>query len=86
MSSISGRIELARTGPLYSLSQEGFDLAIRHTVTSPQTHIAWTLCETRSLLVTSGDYLDRWGTPAQPDDLTGHDCLRYLRGNEATVA
>jgi DNA-binding transcriptional LysR family regulator len=53
------RIELELSDRLFSLSQEGFDLAIRHTTTAPQTHVAWKLCETRSLLVASREYLAR---------------------------
>lgn len=79
------RIELELSERIFSLSQEGFDLAIRHTTTAPQTHVAWTLCETRSLLVASRDYLARRGTPTHPNDLTDHDCLCYLRGNEPTA-
>ena len=73
------RIELDLTDRFVNLAQEGFDLAIRHTQSPPDTHVAWTLCETRSLLVASGDYLRRRGTPAHPSDLAAHDCLPYLR-------
>ncbi len=73
------RIELDLTDRFVNLAQEGFDLAIRHTQVPPDTHVAWTLCETRSLLVASSDYLRRRGTPQQPADLAEHDCLLYLR-------
>ncbi len=45
----------------------------------PETHVAWTLCETRSVLVASPDYLQRPGAPADPQALAGHDCLCYRR-------
>ena len=73
------RIELDLTDRFVNLAQEGFDLAIRHTQAPPDTHVAWTLCETRSLLVASGDYLRRRGTPTHPSELAAHDCLLYLR-------
>ncbi|WP_175716689.1 LysR family transcriptional regulator [Burkholderia anthina] len=79
------RIELELSDRLFSLSHEGFDLAIRHTTTAPQTHVAWKLCETRSLLVASRAYLARRGTPEHPNALAEHDCLCYLRGNEPTA-
>lgn len=79
------RIELELSDRLFSLSQEGFDLAIRHTTTAPQTHVAWTLCETRSLLVASRSYIARRGLPTHPKELSDHDCLCYLRGNEPTA-
>lgn len=79
------RIELELSDRLYSLAQDGFDLAIRHTTTVPQTHVAWKLRDTRSLLVASRDYLKRRGTPEHPSALVDHDCLCYLRGNGPTA-
>lgn len=77
------RIELDLSDRLVPLAQEGFDLAIRHSPAPPETHVAWTLCSTRSLLVASRAYLRRRGTPAAPADLAGHDCLHYLRAGES---
>ena len=73
------RLELDLTDRFVNLAQEGFDLAIRHTHAPPDTHVAWALCETRSLLVASSDYLRRCGTPAHPNDLAAHQCVLYLR-------
>lgn len=75
-------LELDLSDRLHSLTQEGFDLAIRHTTTAPQTHVAWKLCDTRSLLVASRDYLDARGAPRHPRELVDHSCLCYLRDNE----
>ena len=77
------RIELDLSDRLVPLAQEGFDLAIRHSPAPPETHVAWTLCATRSLLVASRAYLRRRGTPAAPDALAQHDCLHYLRPGDA---
>jgi DNA-binding transcriptional LysR family regulator len=73
------RLELDLNDRFVNLAQEGFDLAIRHTQSPPETHVAWPLCESRSLLVASADYLKRHGTPAHPADLAEHACLLYLR-------
>jgi DNA-binding transcriptional LysR family regulator len=74
------RLELDLSDRFVNLAQEGFDLAVRHSHEPPETHVAWTLCETRSLLVASPDYLRRHGAPAHPSDLSLHQCLLYLRG------
>jgi DNA-binding transcriptional LysR family regulator len=74
------RLELDLSDRFVNLAQEGYDLAVRHGHEPPDTHVAWTLCETRSLLLASPDYLRRHGTPAQPADLVRHQCLLYLRG------
>lgn len=76
------RLELDLSDRLSSLATEGFDLAIRHTAAPPDTHVAWTLCRTRSVLVASRAYLRRRGTPATPQDLAGHDCLHYPRAQD----
>ena len=79
------RIELDLSDRLVPLAQEGFDLAIRHAPAPPDTHVAWALCATRSLLVASPAYLRRRGTPRVPADLAQHDCLPYLRTGETPV-
>jgi DNA-binding transcriptional LysR family regulator len=76
------RIELDLSDRLSSLAMEGFDLAIRHTAAPPDTHVAWTLCETRSVLVASRAYLRRRGTPREPQALADHDCLHYPRAQD----
>ncbi len=77
------RLDLDLSDRLVPLAQEGYDLAIRHTHAPPETHTAWALCATRSLLVASRAYLRRRGTPADPADLARHDCLPYLRPGDA---
>jgi DNA-binding transcriptional LysR family regulator len=74
------RLQLDLTDRLVNLAQEGFDLAIRHAQAPPDTHVAWVLCPSRSVLVASSDYLRRHGTPAHPAELASHQCLLYLRG------
>lgn len=73
------RVELDLSDRLSSLATEGFDLAIRHTATPPDTHVAWVLCDTASVLVASRAYLRKHGTPRTPADLARHNCLHYPR-------
>ena len=79
------RIELDMADRLRSLATEGFDLAIRHTERAPDTHVAWTLCETASVLVATKAYLRRAGVPQAPADLQQHNCLHYPRSQEMPV-
>jgi len=79
------QIELELTDRFVNLANEGFDLAIRHTSTPPETHVAWALCESRALLLASPAYLARRGMPAHPSDLAAHDCLLYLRGSQGGI-
>lgn len=77
------RLEIDLSDHLSSMSLDGFDLAIRHSGAPPDTHVAWTLCTTRSVLVASRGYLRRHGTPTAPHDLLAHSCLHYPRAHEA---
>ena len=77
------RLELDLSDRFVNLPQEGFDIAVRHSQSPPETHVAWLLCPSRSLLVASADYLRRHGQPAHPSDLARHVCLSYLRDSSA---
>jgi DNA-binding transcriptional LysR family regulator len=76
------RLELDLSDGLRPLAVEGFDLAVRHTAAPPETHVAWLLAPTRSLLVASRAYLRKRGAPADPDALRLHDCLHYPRAGQ----
>ena len=77
------RIELDLSDRLSTLATEGFDLAIRHTERAPDTHVAWALCSTQSVLVATRSYLRRRGEPQTPLDLQEHNCLHYPRSQDS---
>ncbi len=77
------RLELDLSDRFVNLTQEGYDLVVRHTSTVPESHVASVLCESQALLVASPDYLRRRGVPQLPADLAQHDCLLYLRDGGA---
>lgn len=77
------RVELDLNDRFVNLVQEGFDLAVRHTQTPPETHVAWILCNSRSLLFAHEDYLRKHGVPIHPSELATHSCLLYLRDGPA---
>ncbi|WP_268800967.1 LysR family transcriptional regulator [Pseudomonas huanghezhanensis] len=77
------RVQLDVSDQLSSITADGYDLAIRHSQQVPDTHVAWKLCETRSVLVATRSYLDRVGTPKSPHELSDHNCLFYPRGVDA---
>lgn len=73
------RVQLELSDRLTSIASEGFDLAIRHSAQVPETHVAWKLCDIRSVIAATPAYLKKHGTPKTPADLTAHDCLYYPR-------
>ena len=79
------RMELDLSDRIRTLSNEGFDLAIRHTMRPPDTHVAWKLCGTDSVLAATRAYLKREGTPQHPQDLLAHNCLHYPRSQDTPV-
>jgi DNA-binding transcriptional LysR family regulator len=79
------RVQLEVSDRISSLATEGFDLAIRHSASAPDTHVAWKLCETQSVIVSTRAYLRKRGTPRTPEDLSAHDCLFYPRATGAAM-
>lgn len=77
------QLELDLSDRLRSLASEGFDLAIRHTALPPDTHVAWKLADTRTVVVASPAYLRAHGQPHSPAQLSLHQCLLYPRPNDA---
>lgn len=73
------QVELDMSDRIRPLAQEGFDVAVRHTGTPPETHVAWTLAPTRTVLAASRSYLRARGIPETPQALTEHACLHYPR-------
>jgi DNA-binding transcriptional LysR family regulator len=79
------RVQLEAVDRLSSIATEGFDLAVRHSAQVPDTHVAWKLCDTHSVIVATRAYLRRRGTPLAPNDLATHDCLVYPRVQSASI-
>ena len=77
------RLELDLNDRFVNLTQEGFDLAVRHASRVPDSHVATLLCESRSVLLASPGYLARRGMPEHPSELARHECLLYLRDGGA---
>lgn len=77
------RIELDVSDRIVTLAHEGFDLAIRHTSNPPDNHVAWKLCDSRSMLVASTAYLRQHRAPTSPEGVASHACITYLRPGPA---
>lgn len=73
------RLDLDLSDRLVNLTQDGYDLAVRHSNEAPGSCVATLLCESRSHLLASPAYLRRRGVPRHPQELAEHACLLYLR-------
>lgn len=73
------KVDLVCNDRYVDLIEEGFDLALRLARDLPDsTLMAKRLCSTATLLVASPAYLERHGTPQNPEDLARHNCLAYM--------
>lgn len=70
-------IDLSLSDTIVDLVEERADIAIRIGPLRDTRLRAKKLGHSRMVLVASPDYLARRGTPRTPDDLDGHDCLRF---------
>ncbi|MBZ9648638.1 LysR family transcriptional regulator [Sphingobium sp. 3R8] len=70
-------VDLTLTDAIVDLVEERADVAIRIGPLRDTRLRAKKLGHSRMVLVASPDYLARRGTPRTPDDLAGHDCLRF---------
>jgi DNA-binding transcriptional LysR family regulator len=71
-------IEFVTSQRVGDLVSEGIDLAIRFGQPRFSTLVSRKLIEAPILTVASPRYLERYGKPAHPSDLTTHRCLQFV--------
>jgi DNA-binding transcriptional LysR family regulator len=71
------QLQLDVSDRVVDLVEEGFDLAIRIASLRDSSLVARKLATDPLVVVGAPSYLARRGTPARPQDLVRHDCLRY---------
>lgn len=77
-------IDIVTEGRLVDIVADGFDLGVRSADLVPVDMIAIPLGSgRRNVVVGTPDYLAARGTPAVPEDLAGHSCLRVRLPNGA---
>ena len=78
-------IDLHLSDAMTDVIGEGFDAAIRIAVQPGASLDAQRLCEMPRYLVGSPPYLDKYGRPKHPLDLTEHRCIGYSYTPNAEV-
>src|ERR1700722_19096603 len=63
------------------LVNEGIDVALRVGAMPDSNMTARRIAEGRSIVVATPAYLQRWGTPMSPSDLSSHQAIIYTRGS-----
>ncbi len=70
-------VDLAMGERMLDPVEEGFDLAIRTTVSPDSSLVVRQLTKWRHILCCAPTYLETHAPPLLLSDLTGHNCLRY---------
>jgi DNA-binding transcriptional LysR family regulator len=68
---------LILTDQFANIVEEGIDLAVRIGHLPDSGMVARRLATVRRVLCASPGYLERYGTPRAPDDLTAHNCMQF---------
>jgi DNA-binding transcriptional LysR family regulator len=79
-------VKLNLTDVKVDIVEEGVDIALRIGNLKSDNIIAKRICDIHLALLASPDYLARRGTPLVPEDLSGHDFLRYTYADPASVS
>ncbi|OAL79668.1 LysR family transcriptional regulator [Acinetobacter sp. SFB] len=70
-------VELTLTDTFIDPISEGVDIVIRIGSLQDSALIARKICDQTYLLCASPKYLERYGMPEKPQDITNHSCLVY---------
>lgn len=78
-------IEMRLSDSHVALVEQGFDLAVRFGAMQDSSLMARKLCDMRLVVIASPDYLNRYGTPAEPEALATHNCLLQMTSAQPEV-
>jgi DNA-binding transcriptional LysR family regulator len=72
-------VEVRLSDRVINLLEEGLDVGIRIGDLEDSSLIARPVGAMRRVTVAAPSYLEQRGTPEQPQELTGHNCIRFSR-------
>lgn len=70
-------LNVIASGRVEDLVEEGIDIALRVGQLEDSSLLSRRLAECTFQVVASPQYIEKWGEPTQPVDLTQHNCLIY---------
>ncbi len=76
-------IEASYNDRYVNMVEENIDLSVRIGDLPDSSLVARKVMSNRRLLVASPKYIQQFGAPHSPADLTQHDCVRYVRYRSA---
>ncbi|GLS26729.1 LysR family transcriptional regulator [Marinibactrum halimedae] len=69
------KVDLRFSDSIVDLVEGGFDIAIRNAELKNSSLVARKLADDHRILCASPDYLEQFGHPQTPEDLSQHECL-----------
>jgi DNA-binding transcriptional LysR family regulator len=78
-------LHVSLTDRLVDMIAEGIDVVVRVGDLTDSRFVARRLWTPPMMLVASPDYLERAGTPQDPDDLARHACVRFFNPNSGKI-
>lgn len=75
-------VEVRLENEFIDIVKEGIDLAIRTGVLEDSSLIAKPLITSHWVVCCSKSYIEQYGKPRQPEELTEHNCLAYTYQND----
>jgi DNA-binding transcriptional LysR family regulator len=75
-------VDISLNDRVVDLVEEGFDLAIRIGPRVDPGLVARKIAPMRIVLCASPDYLKKHGTPTDPEQLVGHNCMTYAYSSQ----
>lgn len=70
-------LEMITQPQLGELAAEGFDVAVRFGEPPASSLVVRKLLDARVLTVAAPSYLERFGRPQRPEDLSDHECIQF---------
>lgn len=71
------RLDLRLSDEVLDVVEGAYDLIIRNASLADSSMVARKLASDKRILAASPNYLEKYGVPSQPEDLTGHECLVF---------
>lgn len=72
------RLLVGQSDRFVDLVEEGIDVAVRVAELKDSSLIARRLAPMRRIVCAAPSYLERYGRPTKPEDLSGHNCLSFI--------
>ena len=72
------KVDLRQSDSIVDMVEGGFDIAIRNAALNDSSLVARKLARDKRIICASPKYLEKYGAPANPQDLLNHQCINLI--------